>query len=64
MAKKYFRYIPDFDYVSRLPKAQNISDYIKSVWDLINSSNKYFNENEPLKKVKVDFQVSQSTTSL
>ena len=29
MAKKYFRYIPDFDYVSRLSKAQNISDYIK-----------------------------------
>ena len=29
MAKKYFRYIPDFDYVSRLPKAQNISDYIR-----------------------------------
>ena len=33
---------------------QNISDYIKSVWDLINNSNKYFNENEPWKKVKVD----------
>ena len=29
MAKKYFRYVPDFDYVSRLPKAQNISDYIR-----------------------------------
>ena len=29
MAKKYFRYIPDFDYVSRLPQAQNISDYIR-----------------------------------
>ena len=29
MAKKYFRYIPDFDYVSRLSKAQNISDYIR-----------------------------------
>ena len=29
MAKKYYRYIPDFDYVSRLPKAQNISDYIR-----------------------------------
>ena len=29
MAKKYFRYLPDFDYVSRLPKAQNISDYIR-----------------------------------
>ena len=29
MAKKYFRYIPDYDYVSRLPKAQNISDYIR-----------------------------------
>ena len=29
MAKKYFRYVPDFDYVSRLSKAQNISDYIR-----------------------------------
>ena len=29
MAKKYFRYIPDFDYVSRLSTAQNISDYIR-----------------------------------
>ena len=29
MAKKYFRNIPDLDYVSRLPKAQNISDYIR-----------------------------------
>ncbi len=33
---------------------QNITDYIKSVWDLINNSNKYFNANEPWKKVKVD----------
>ncbi len=29
MAKNYFRYIPDFDYVSRLPKAQSISDFIR-----------------------------------
>ena len=29
MANKYFRYLPDFDYVSRLSKAQNISDYIR-----------------------------------
>ena len=29
MAKKFFRYMPDFDYVSRLSKAQNISDYIR-----------------------------------
>ncbi len=33
---------------------QNISDYIKAVWDLINNSNKYFNENEPWKKINVD----------
>ena len=26
--KKYFRYVPDFDYVSRLPKSK-ISDYVK-----------------------------------
>ena len=25
----YFRQVPDFDYVSRLSKAQNISDYIR-----------------------------------
>ena len=29
MAKNYFKYIPDFDYVSRLPKAQSISDYLR-----------------------------------
>ena len=29
MSKKFFRYVPDFDYVSRLSKAQNISDYIR-----------------------------------
>ncbi len=29
MAKNYFQYIPDFDYVSRLPKAQSISDYLR-----------------------------------
>ena len=29
MAKNYFQYIPDFDYVSRLPKAQRISDYLR-----------------------------------
>ena len=28
MAKKYFRYVPDFSYVSRSHDAQNISDYI------------------------------------
>ena len=29
MARNYFKYIPDFDYVSRLSKAQNISDYLR-----------------------------------
>ena len=29
MSKNYFKYIPDFDYVSRLPKAQSISDYLR-----------------------------------
>ena len=33
---------------------QNISDYIKAVWELINISNKYFNECEPWKIVKTD----------
>ncbi len=27
--KSYFSYIPDFDYVGRLPKAQSISEYIR-----------------------------------
>ncbi len=27
--RNYFNYIPDFDYVSRLPKAQSISDYLR-----------------------------------
>ena len=35
---------------------QNISGYIKAVWELINISNKYFNENEPWKKVKTDIK--------
>jgi hypothetical protein len=29
MALPYFRYLPNFDYVSRLPNAKNISDYIQ-----------------------------------
>ena len=29
MSKNYFKFIPDFDYVSRLPKAQSISDYLR-----------------------------------
>ncbi len=33
---------------------QNISEYIKAVWELINISNKYFNECEPWKIVKTD----------
>lgn len=28
--KKYFRNIPDFDYISRLPGGKNISDYVKT----------------------------------
>ena len=46
MAKKYFRYIPDFDYVSRLPKAQNISDYIrvKNVFKRTKISEQVFND--------------------
>ena len=27
--RNYFNYIPDFEYVSRLPKAQSISDYLR-----------------------------------
>ena len=46
MAKKYFRYIPDFDYVSRLPKAQNISDYIrvKNLFKRTKISEQIFND--------------------
>jgi hypothetical protein len=28
--KKYFKYVPNFDYVSRLPGAQSISDYVQT----------------------------------
>tara|TARA_Y100000591_G_C21562526_1_gene559284 strand:- start:311 stop:739 length:429 start_codon:yes stop_codon:yes gene_type:complete len=35
---------------------QNISDYIKAVWELINISNRYFNESEPWKIVKTDIK--------
>ena len=46
MAKKYFRYIPDFDYVSRLSKAQNISDYIrvKNLFKRTKISEQVFND--------------------
>ena len=46
MAKKYFRYIPDFDYVSRLSKAQNISDYIrvKNLFKRTKISDQVFND--------------------
>ena len=46
MAKKYFRYIPDFDYVSRLSKAQNISDYIrvKNLFKRTRISEQVFND--------------------
>ena len=46
MAKKYFRYIPDFDYVSRLSKAQNISDYIrvKNLFKRTKISKQIFND--------------------
>ena len=46
MAKKYFRYIPDFDYVSRLSKAQNISDYIrvKNLFKRTRISEQIFND--------------------
>ena len=30
MAKPYFRYVPDFDYVSRLTDAKSISDYVRT----------------------------------
>ena len=33
---------------------QKITEYIKTVWDLIDISNKFFNENEPWKIVKSD----------
>ena len=35
---------------------QNITEYIKVVWELINISNRYFNENEPWKIVKTDIE--------
>tara|TARA_Y100000591_G_C21628904_1_gene591732 strand:+ start:21 stop:449 length:429 start_codon:yes stop_codon:yes gene_type:complete len=37
-----------------LAMTQNISEYIKAVWELVNNSNKYFNENEPWKILKTD----------
>jgi len=46
MAKKFFRYVPDFDYVSRLPKAQNISDYVrvKNLFKRTRISEQVFND--------------------
>jgi methionyl-tRNA synthetase len=33
---------------------QKINDYIKLVWDLINDTNKYFNDKKPWELVKID----------
>ena len=46
MAKKFFRYVPDFDYVSRLSKAQNISDYVrvKNLFKRTKISEQVFND--------------------
>ena len=46
MAKKFFRYVPDFDYVSRLSKAQNISDYVrvKNLFKRTRISEQVFND--------------------
>ncbi len=30
MKKKYFRHVPNFDYVSRLPNSKYISDYVQT----------------------------------
>ena len=30
MAQKYFRYVPNFDYVSRLENAKSISEYVQT----------------------------------
>ena len=55
MAKKYFRYIPDFDYVSRLSKAQNISDYIrvKNLFKRTKISEQIFNDLTFFTKYKI-----------
>ena len=44
--KSYFNYIPDFDYVSMLPKAQSISDYlrVKNLFKRTKIANTIFND--------------------
>ena len=46
MAKKYFRYVPDFNYVSRLEGKKNINDYqvTKNIFKRVKIKSEFFND--------------------
>jgi hypothetical protein len=54
--KKYFKYVPDFDYVSRLPGSKAISDYVrtKNLFRRVKLSDEIFEDLTLFTKYKID----------
>lgn len=55
MAKKYFRYVPDFNYVSRLEGKKNINDYqvTKNIFKRVKIKSEFFNDLTYFTKYKI-----------
>jgi hypothetical protein len=55
MAKKYFRYVPNFDYVNRTSEGQNISDYtlVKNLFKRVKLREDIFSDLTFFEKYKV-----------
>ena len=55
MAKKYFRYVPDFNYVSRLEGKKNINDYqvTKNIFKRVKIKSELFNDLTYFTKYKI-----------
>ena len=55
MAKKYFRYVPDFNYVSRLEGKKNINDYevTKNLFKRVKIKSEIFNDLTYFTKYKI-----------
>ena len=54
--KKYFKYVPDFEYVSRLPGAKAISDYVqtKNLFKRVKLSDEIFEDLTFFTKYKIE----------
>ena len=54
--KKYFKYVPDFEYVSRLPCAKAISDYVqtKNLFKRVKLSDEIFEDLTLFTKYKIE----------